>query len=117
MHKWGAANQVLFDAGKETKHVVHKRKPEGESFRGLGVRWDTKLRMEARCHEVGVKASWKLRTLLRTLRYYDLKDVFAQYKAQVLPTVEFSTPAVYHCTTSVLEELDRVQRRFLHEEE
>ena len=55
-----------------------------------------------------------MRKLLKTLRYYDLADVFAQYKAQVLPTLEFSTPAVYHCTAGVLEELDRVQQRFLH---
>ena len=33
----------------------------------------------------------------------------------MLSTVEFCTPAVYHCTTSALEELDKVQRRFLHE--
>ena len=81
----------------------------------LGVHWDTKLRMEEQCHEVGKRASWKLRTLLKTLKYYDLKDLVAQYKAQVLPTVEFSTPAVYHCTTTALEDLDRAQHRFLRE--
>ena len=37
LHQWGRANQVLFDAGKETRHVLHKRQPRGESFRGLGV--------------------------------------------------------------------------------
>ena len=115
LHKWGRANQVLFDAGKETLHVLHKRKPEGDSFRGLGVLWDTKLRMEMQCHEVGVRASWKLRTLLRTLRYYDVRDLTAQYKAQVLSTLEFCTPAVYHCTATALEDLDRVQKRFLKE--
>ena len=115
LHRWGKANQVLFDASKETLHVLHKRKPKGDSFRGLGVLWDTKLRMEMQCHEVGVRASWKLRTLLRTLKYYDVQDLTAQYKAQVLSTVEFCTPAVYHCTTSALEDLDKVQKRFLKE--
>ena len=31
----------------------------------------------------------------------------------MLPHLETTTPAVYHCTGGVLEELDRVQRRFL----
>ena len=31
----------------------------------------------------------------------------------MLPTLEFCTPAVYHCTDTVLEPLDRVQQRFL----
>lgn len=115
LHEWGAGNQVLFDASKESFHVLHKRQPKGDSFRVLGVHWDTKLRMEEQCHEVGKRASWKLRTLLKTLKYYDLKDLVAQYKAQVLPTVEFSTPAVYHCTTTALEDLDRAQHRFLRE--
>ena len=79
------------------------------------LRTHIKLRMEARCHEVGVKASWKLRTLLRILRYYDLKDVFAQYKAQVLLIVEFSTPAVFHATTTALALLDKLQTYFLKE--
>ena len=35
------------------------------------------------------------------------------YKSQELPTVEFPTPAVYHCEATTLDELDRVQRRFL----
>ena len=44
-----------------------------------------------------------------------MKDLVAQYKAQVLPTLEFSTPAVYHCTATALDDLDRVQQRFLRE--
>ena len=67
------------------------------------------------CHEAGTRASWKLRTLLRTLKFHNLEAVFAQYKSQVLPTLEFCTPAVCHCTASTLEELDKVQRRFLQE--
>ena len=115
LHSWGAANQVFFDASKETQHVLHKRLPKGDSFRGLGVHWDTKLRMEMQCHEAGARASWKLRTLLKTRRFFNTKDLVAQYKTQVLPTLEFSTPVVCHCTVTALEDLDRVQRRFLRE--
>ena len=38
-----------------------------------------------------------------------------QHKAQVLSTLEFSTPAVCHCIRNVLEELDRVHWRLLRE--
>ena len=66
LHEWGAANQVGFDAGKETLHVLHRRNPAGESFKVLGVLWDTKLLMNEECEQVDKRASWKLTTLLRT---------------------------------------------------
>ena len=113
LHSWGAANQVVFDSGKESLHVLHRRKPEGDAFKGLGVLWDTKLKMEAEVHDVATRANWKLSTLLRAKRYFDRDALMCLYKAQVLPTLEFPTPAVYHCTATTLDELDRVQKRFL----
>ena len=35
------------------------------------------------------------------------------YKAQVLSYVESRTPAIYHATRTTLDEIDRIQRRFL----
>ena len=113
LHSWGAANQVVFDPSKESLHVLHRRKPEGEAFKGLGVLWDTKLNMKAEVHEVATRANWKLSTLLRGKRYFDTDSLVLLYKAQVLPTLEFSTPAIYHCEATTLDELDRVQKRFL----
>ena len=49
------------------------------------------------------------------MQFHDQPALVKQYKGQVLPTLEFGTPAVYHCTDSVLEQVDRVQRRFLRE--
>ena len=115
LHTWGAANQVEFDAGKESLHVLHRRDPAGDSFRILGVLWDTKLLMDAECEEVGARASWKLTTLLRARSFYDLPALVQLYKAHVLPTLEFPTPAVYHASTTTLERLDRVQKRFCKE--
>merc|ERR1712078_192613 len=69
--------------------------------------------MEAEVHEVATRANWKLSTLLRAKRYFDRDALVCLYKAQVLPTLEFPTPAVYHCTATTLDELDRVQKRFL----
>ena len=117
LHNWGVANQVIFDAGKEILHVLHRTEPSGESFRTLGVHWDTKLQMDLQCREVAQRASWKLRTLLRTLQFHDTKALVGQYKSHVLPTLEFCTPAVYHCTDTVLDQVDRVQKRFLREAE
>ena len=69
--------------------------------------------MEAEVHDVATRANWKLSTLLRARRYFDKEALVCLYKAQVLPTLEFPTPAVYHCTATTLDELDRVQKRFL----
>ena len=115
LHQWGAANQVTFDASKETLHVLHRTEPDGEDFKTLGVLWDTQLLLDKQCREVAQRAGWKLRALLRTLPFHDTPAVVRQYKSQVLPTLEFCTPAVYHCTDTVLEQVDRVQRRFLRE--
>ena len=70
LHRWGTANQVAFDAGKEILHVLHRTEPAGKSFKTLGVHWDTKLAMDTQCHEVAQRAVWKLRTLLKTLQFH-----------------------------------------------
>ena len=79
------------------------------------MHWDTELRMETQCREVAARAGWKLRTLLRTLLFHDTAALVRQCKSHVLPTLEFCTPAVYHCTDSTLQQVDRVQKRFLRE--
>ena len=90
LHEWGAANHVKFDADKETLHVLHRRSPAGESFKVLGVLWDTKLLMDEECEEVCKRANWKLTTLLRTRRYYDTTAPLRLFKAHVPPTLELS---------------------------
>ena len=115
LHCWGAANQVVFDASKETMHVLHRKEPEGDSFKTLGVHWGTKLNMDLQCREVAQRAGWKLRTLLKTSQFHSAPAMMKQYKSHVLPTLEFCIPAVYHCTATVLDQVDRVQRRFLRE--
>ena len=40
LHTWGAANQVAFDAGKESQHVLSLSDPEDDSFKLLGVLFD-----------------------------------------------------------------------------
>ena len=95
--------------------MLHRRRPEGEDFKILGVLWDPKLTMDKQCQEVARRAGWKLKTLLKTKRYYNTRELVGLYKCHVLPVLEFSTPAVYHAATTTLDLLDRVQRRFLRE--
>ncbi len=70
LHKWGAANQVASDAGKESQHVLSLSDPFGEEFKMLGVIFDTALSMTAAISELVSAAGWKLRTLLRTCWFY-----------------------------------------------
>ena len=37
LHRWGAANQVSFDPGKESKHVLPRSDSYGQDFKLLGV--------------------------------------------------------------------------------
>ena len=41
LHRWGRANEVQFDAGKESMHILHRHRPDGESFEMFGVKFDT----------------------------------------------------------------------------
>ena len=38
-----AGNQVVFEAARESFHVVSRTEPEGEDFKFLGVDFDCKL--------------------------------------------------------------------------
>ena len=58
-------------------------------------------------------AGWKLRTLLRTRRFYTDADLVVLYKAHLLSYLEYRTPAIYHATRAILCRLDAVQTRFL----
>ena len=71
--------------------------------------------MKAECEEVGKRAFNKLRTLLKLRKYYTTAQLLGMYKSNVLPTLEFPTPAVYHATTTVLDNLDKMQRHLVQE--
>ena len=63
--------------------------------------------------EIVSAAGWKLRTLLRTRRFYTDVDMILFYKAHLLSYLEYRTPAIYHATRALLSPLDAVQTRFL----
>ena len=96
LHARGRANQVSFDATKESFHVLSKQEPEGESFKLLGVPFDCELKMVAAVNELAREAGWKLKTLLRTSRFHYDAQLVDVYKARLLSYLEYRTAAVYH---------------------
>ena len=104
---------MSFDAAKESRHIMSLGSAWGGSFKLLGITFDGQLSMSDAVEEVVSEASWKLRTLLRTKRYYTDADLITLYKAHLLSYIEYRTPAIYHATQTVLSRLDEIQPRFL----
>ncbi len=115
LHRWGAANRVLFDPGKESFHGIHRTRAFGEDFKILGVLFDCQLTMGSAAHEIATESGWKVKSILRCRRFYSQSELMKLYKAQVLSFIESRTSAIHHAAPSVLDKIDRVQRRFLRE--
>jgi hypothetical protein len=115
LHSWGKANQVTFEPGKESFHILSISEPLGEEFKLLGVNFDTALSMEGAVQQVTQAASWKLKMLIKTSKYYNTGELVMLYKAHLLSFLEYRTPAIYHATREVLQKLDRVQEKFLED--
>jgi uncharacterized protein YjiS (DUF1127 family) len=113
LHQWGKANQVTFEASKESFHIVSKSEPFGKDFKLLGITFDTSLTMAAAVEEVIAAAGWKLKMLIRTRRFYTDAELITFYKSQLLSFIEYRTPAIYHAKRDSLAALDRLQNRFL----
>ena len=75
LHKWGNANQVLFDPGKESFHVIHRTRGEGGNFTILGIEFDTALLMHDAARNIAVESGWRLKTLLRTRQFHSTADL------------------------------------------
>jgi hypothetical protein len=113
LHSWGRANQVSFDPGKESFHILSTSEGSGKDFKLLGVIFDVLLEMDKAVDEVVMAAGWKLKMLIRTWRFYTDAELIRLYKAHLLSYLEYRTSAIYHAKRKVLEKLDRVQSRFL----
>ena len=113
VHEWGKANGVQFEPAKESFHVLSRADPAGESFKLLGVTFDTKLLMADEVHSLVTECSWKLTSIWRTRRLFCDYDLVNLYKAYVLSFAEYRTAAIYHCSTTTLAPLDAIQSRLL----
>ena len=74
--------------------------------------FDTELSMANAVSELVSSAGWKLKTILRTRRFYTDADLIVFYEAHLLSYLEYRTPAIYHATRVVISRLDAVQSRF-----
>ena len=117
LHSWGHTTQVTFDPAKESKHILSMSDAdaEGGDFKILGVTFDCQLDMSSTVDDLVCSAGWKMRTILRTRRLYCSAELVQLYKTNLLPYLEYRTPAVYHARRQVLTKLDRVQTRFLRD--
>ena len=115
LHKWGRANQVSFDASKESMHVLAVQGGEGANFRLLGVPFDNALSMRDAVIELVGECTWKMASILRTARFFTDGELVNLYKSQLLSYVEYRTPAIYHACDSILAPLDKFQDKFLAE--
>ncbi len=115
LHDWGKANSVRFDASKESFHVLHRTHGHGDDFVLLGILFDVELRMGRATTVLAREAGWRLKTVLRPRRFFTERETVNLYKAQVLSYLESGTPAYAHAAQTVLDPVDRVQRRLLRE--
>ena len=113
LHRCVAANCVTFDSDKESFHIISRNSSFGSSFRLLGVQFDLELTMQEAISECAVEGHWRLSCLLRSRRYFSLRDLALHYKSHILSYIEYRTPAITHAATSYFDNLDSVQKRFL----
>ena len=88
LHEWGCATQVVFDAGKESMHIISMTESYGDDSKMLGVGVDVALTMKAAVDELVKDASWKMKMLIRTRRFYTDADLVILYKANLLSFLE-----------------------------
>ena len=114
-HAWGSANQITFDAGKESFAIVSTTNAEGDSFKLLGIPFDVHLRMKECIHETVSEASWRFKSLLRSHRFFNDSEMVGFFKVHVLSYLEYRTPALYHACSTDLLSLDRVLANLLRQ--
>ena len=94
-----------------TEHEQRFRTPEQRSRPAL--LFDSGLFMREAVDAIIKKARPKLKSLMRTVVFYDLPDMVIQYRTHILSLVECHTGAIYHTCDSTLREIDKLQDDFL----
>jgi hypothetical protein len=115
VHKWGAANRVSFDAGKEFLAVLHPNANSGPAFKLLGCMVDTDLRMHSCIDQILSKIRPKITAILRTRGFYDVPDLVNQFKTHVWSHMEMHLGGIFHAASSLLAKIDHAQNRFCHQ--
>ena len=113
VHAWGRINRVSFDAGKEHFVVMHPLHGHGEDFILLGLMMDVKLNMRSAVNNIMSRIRPKITILLRTASYYDAATMINQFKIHIWSLMEGHCASIFHASTSILNQLDECQQRFL----
>ena len=66
-------------------------------------------------NEISIEAGWCLQPILGARRFFSTVELMRLYKSLVLSFIESGVAGYYHAAPSVLDCIDRVQRRFLRE--
>ena len=106
---------MQFEAKKESFSILSRFTPFGPTFTLLGVQFDTGLSMSTAVTKLHNSAMWKLRTLLRARRFYEVEETITTYKTKILSYLEYRTPAIYHANGTLLLQIDGVQTKLLRE--
>lgn len=115
VHKWGVSNRVIFDDAEEEFAILHRADPFGDTFRLLGVQIDTKLTMAEEVTRIRRKTKAKIRAILRTRHFYQIRNMLQQFKSHVWCILEFSAGSICHASKKYLDSLDKLQFDFLDE--
>ena len=115
LHEWGRANEVEYEASKESITILSRVAPYGDNFKSLGVLFDPGLFMDDAIHKVYDSAMWKLRTVQRTTRFFTTIEMVNLYKSKVGSYIESKTAAIYHASQILLARIDSVQTNFLRQ--
>ena len=115
LHSWGRANRVIFDAGKEETMVISTVGGAGGPVKLLGIEFDNKLTMSTATHKCATSAALKAKALLRARRFYSTADLVMLYKSHILSFIEYRTAGIHFASTSVLNDIDDSQVRFLRQ--
>ena len=70
--------------------------------------FDVELSMTGAVEDLAMAASWKLKMLLRTRRFYTDAEMIVLYKAHLISFIEYRTAAIYHAAREMLRRIDRV---------
>ena len=115
MHRLCEGNRAEFDASKEACVVIHHIDGDGPNFKLLGPIFDPKLLMHPAVKKIMSKARPKMIALLKTKRYYSIRDMIIQFKTHLLCVLESSNAAVYHASDTALAPLRRIMDHFLED--
>ena len=115
VHKWGRANRVAFDPGKEHAVILHPQMAEGDPFKLLGLLVDCKLTMLPAVEKILSQIRPKVKAILKTKRYYEVKELIAQFKTHIWGVMECHSGGLFHASDTALQKLDQVHYHFLRE--